>query len=153
MAGLNRMAIGRGALLRLALLLACLSAGLVLSACTSPTSALAPSATSCFETIPIASEVLGDHGRLLGVRYLTLSTINADLRRENIRPLPTNGLHVDVHLCVLGYHGPFKRSAVQSPWPIGKRRGVDVLVIFSADRRHILHTVRVSKLPLRLGRI
>jgi len=153
MEGLTRMASGRGAIPRLVLLLACLGAGLALSACASPTGALAPSATSCFETIPIASEALHDHDRLLGVRYLTLSTINGDLRREKIRPLPTNGLRAGVHLCVVGYHGPFEPSAVKTPWPPGKRRGLDALVVFSTDRRHILHTVLVSRLPLRLARI
>lgn len=138
---------------RAALAVAFALSGFALSACTSPTSALAPSASSCFAAIPIASESLHDSGRLLGVRYLSLSTINADLARVKIRVLPTAGMSPSLHLCVLGYHGPFKRSRVQAPWPIGKRRGSEALVIFAADRRHILHTVLVTMLPLRLPRI
>lgn len=127
--------------------------GIALSACTSPTSALAPSASPCFEAIPIASETLHDHGRLLGVRSLTPATINQDLRKAGNIPIPTPGLNLAVHLCVVGYHGPFTRSEVPSPWPLGRRTGADALVIFSPDRRHVLYTVLVSKVPLRLSRI
>jgi hypothetical protein len=127
--------------------------GGLLSSCASPTSAFAPSASDCFATLPVADAAVGDNATLLGVRYLSEATINADLLRRNELPIPTGDFPVSERLCLVGYKGPFEARKLTSPWPPHRLRARAALVVFAPNRRHIFHTVLVDELPLRLSRI
>lgn len=137
----------------LVIAMAFVALGGLLSACSSPTSAFAPSASGCFATLPSASSTAGQSAVLLGVRYLSETTINADLRRRGEVPLPQAGFSSAVRLCLVGYKGPFAARRLVAPWPRGRDRALFALVVFLPNRRRVFHTVLVDRLPLRLSRI
>ena len=127
--------------------------GALLSGCASPRSAFSPSASGCFAALPMASNSVGQRAELLGVRYLSETTINMDLLRSGETPMPRGDFPASTRLCLIGYRGPFDARRVRAPWPSARERASAALVVFSPSHRRIFHTILLDRLPLRLSRI
>jgi hypothetical protein len=127
--------------------------GAVLSGCTSAKSAIGPSASPCFRTLPTAGAAVGHRGHFLGVRLLSMKVVDLDLRHHHDAELPKSRAVAATLLCVVGYQGPFQAKSVESPLPRGRTSGNFALVLVDLARDHVIAVVLLSKAPLHIGRI
>jgi hypothetical protein len=133
--------------------LAMLVVALLLAACTSPKSAIGPSASPCFRTLPTALAAVGNRGHFLGVRLLTTAVVDADLEHAHDAIVPPELAGRATLLCVVGYRGPFLASRVQKPQPKAMRSGRDALVLISLGTGRVIATLLLGGAPLRIGRM
>jgi hypothetical protein len=126
-----------------------------LSACSSPSpkSAIGPSASPCFRTLPTALAAVGHRGQFLGVRLLSVKVVDDDLRRHHQAALPASRTSAATLVCVVGYHGPFQARSVTSPWPRGRTTGTDALVLVVLSNGRVVAVVLLARAPLHIGRI
>jgi hypothetical protein len=126
-----------------------------LAGCSSPSpkSAIGPSASPCFRTLPTALAAVGNRGQFLGVRLLSVKVIDVDLRHHHQPELPKSQASAGTLLCVFGYHGPFQAKSVKSPWPKGRTSGTDALVLVKLTTGRVIAVVLLPKAPLHIGRI
>lgn len=149
----RRPAARRWPLVPIALALALSGAGL--SACTTPKNALGTTSSPCFRALPVAHQAVNGSGTLLGVRYLTAKTIDADLQRTNQREALVAPVLAGVKypVCTVGYEGHFVASRLPKPWPPGRDRSRYVLVLVDLHHDTLLAVVLLVRLPLRLSKI
>jgi hypothetical protein len=126
-----------------------------LSGCTSPSpkSAIGPSASPCFRTLPTALAAVGHRGHFLGVRLLSMKSVDLSLRRHHEAELPNSRAATATMLCVVGYQGPFKAKSVELPWPRGRRSADDALVLVDLSNGRVVAVVLLKKTPLHIARI
>jgi hypothetical protein len=126
-----------------------------LSGCTSPSpkSAIGPSASPCFRTLPTALAAVGHRGHFLGVRLLSMKVFDLSLRHHHVAELPKSRADATTMLCVVGYRGPFVAKKVESPWPLGRRSADDALVLVDLASGHVVAVVLLKKSPLHIARI
>lgn len=126
-----------------------------LTGCSSPSpkSAIGPSASPCFRTLPTALAAVGHRGSFLGVRLLPVKVVDGDLRHHHQAVLPASRAKSATMLCVVGYHGPFAAKSVRSPWPKGRSSGTDALVLVELSSGHVLAVVLLPRAPLHIARI
>jgi len=148
-AGRSRGCRRRGA----AVAVATLVIALLLAGCASPKSAIGPSASPCFRTLPTAFAAVGDHGHFLGVRLLTAAVVDADLEHAHDPTVPLTLAKRTALLCVAGYHGPYLASAVKQPWPKKRESGRYALVLVALSSGHVVVTLLMRGTPLRLGKL
>jgi hypothetical protein len=130
--------------------------GVALAGCTTPKSALGVSSLSpCFRTLPAAHQAVREKGKFLGVRYLTVAQINADLKhtRQLSDALRSPLASAKSAVCAVGYEGEFSASAVEKPWPPGRGSGKDALVLVNVKSNKVFGTILLSRPPLRLSKI
>ena len=125
----------------------------VLAGCTSAKSAIGPSASPCFRTLPTAGAAVGHRGHFLGVRLLSMKVVDLDLRHHHDAELPGSRAVATTLLCVVGYHGPFQAKSVESPLPRGRTSGNFALVLINLARDRVIAVVLLPKAPLHIGRI
>lgn len=127
----------------------------LLSGCTSPSpkSAIGPSASPCFRTLPTALAAVGHRGHFLGVRLLSMKSVDLSLRRHHQAELPKSEAASTTMLCVVGYQGPFKAKSVELPWPKGRRSADDALVLVDLSNGRVVAVVLLKKTPLHIARI
>ena len=126
-----------------------------LAGCSSPSpkSAIGPSASPCFRTLPPALAAVGHRGQFLGVRLLSVKVVDLDLRHHHQAELPKSWASAATLLCVVGYHGPFQAKFVKSPWPRGRTSGSDALVLVKLSSGRVIAVVLLPRTPLHIGRI
>jgi hypothetical protein len=126
-----------------------------LSGCTSPSpkSAIGPSASPCFRTLPTALAAVGHRGHFLGVRLLSMKVFDLSLRHHHVAELPKSRAGATTMLCVVGYRGPFVAKKVESPWPQGRTSADDALVLVDLANGHVVAVVLLKKSPLHIARI
>jgi hypothetical protein len=126
-----------------------------LAGCSSPSprSAIGPSASPCFRTLPTALAAVGHRGTFLGVRLLSVKVVDADLRHHHQPALPGPRSSASTLVCVVGYHGPYEAESVEAPWPQGRGSGTDALVLVVLATGHVIAVVLLPRAPLHIGRI
>jgi hypothetical protein len=127
----------------------------LLAGCTSPSpkSAIGPSASPCFRTLPTALAAVGHRGHFLGVRLLSMKAVDLSLRRHHEAELPKSRAASATMLCVVGYQGPFKSKSVELPWPRGRRSADNALVLVNLASGRVVAVVLLKKTPLHIARI
>lgn len=128
-------------------------ASLLLGACTSAKSAIGPSSSPCFRTLPTAFAAVGSRGHFLGVRLLTTAVVDTDLEHAHDLPLPAALVARRTLLCVVGYHGPFVATALTEPWPKSRHLGSDALVLIPLGSGRVIATLLLRRSPLRIARM
>jgi hypothetical protein len=126
-----------------------------LSGCTSPSpkSAIGPSSSPCFRTLPTALAAVGHRGHFLGVRLLSMKVVDLSLRHHHEAELPNSRAGGATMLCVVGYQGPFVAKKVELPWPQGRRSADDALVLINLANGRVVAVVLLKKTPLHISRI
>jgi hypothetical protein len=126
-----------------------------LSGCTSPSpkSAIGPSASPCFRTLPTALAAVGHRGHFLGVRLLSMKAVDFSLRHHYEAELPKSRAAAATMLCVVGYQGPFVATSVESPWPQGRKSGRDALVLVDLANGRVVAVVLLRRTPVDISRI
>jgi hypothetical protein len=127
-----------------------------LSGCSSPSpkSAIGPSASPCFRTLPTALAAVGHKGHFQGVRLLSVKVVDLDLRHHHHQAeLPKLRASATTLLCVVGYQGRFEAKSVTSPWPQGRTSGAYALVLVGLSSGRVIAVVLLPKVPLHIGRI
>jgi hypothetical protein len=126
-----------------------------LASCSSPSpkSAIGPSASPCFRTLPTALAAVGHKGHFLGVRLLSVKVVDSDLRHHHQPALPRSRATDATLLCVVGYRGPFQAKSVELPWPRGRTSGSDALVLVELASGRVIAVVLLPKTPLHIARI
>jgi hypothetical protein len=126
-----------------------------LSGCTSPSpkSAIGPSASPCFRTLPTALAAVGHRGHFLGVKLLSMKEVDFSLKHHREAELPKSRAAGATMLCVVGYQGPFRAKAVELPWPPKRRSADNALVLVNLANGRVIAVVLLKKTPLHISRI
>jgi hypothetical protein len=129
---------------------ASLAAALVLAAallasCSSARTDFGTTDASCYLELPTASQAVGGHGHLEGVRKYTLSSL------RTVAPRLYGRLADDVSkkqgVCVAGYTGHFTASEVSKP--LGHPSGTLAVAVVTTPGNKLLGTLILTKLPVR----
>ena len=117
----------------------------LLTACSGARSGQGTSAESCYLALPTASEAVGDHGHLAGVRKFTLSGL------RGVAPQLYHRLADEVPkgqaVCVVGYTGKFNETMVSKP--LGRPTGTLAVVVVTTPANKLLGTLILTKIPVR----
>jgi hypothetical protein len=125
----------------------CLLALGLLGGCTSARSELGTSDSACFLALPTATRAVGAHGRLLGVRLLS-STSLGHLAPSLAADLPPGEL-TRGRICVLAFAGSFTATTVAQP--VGLPSGPVAVVVTSSPSNRLIGTAIVRRAPLHFG--
>jgi len=119
----------------------------VVSGCTTVRSDLGTSDSSCYLALPTATKAVDAHGRMIGVRRLTLST----LRRQ--APSLSAGLGTtraaSQVVCAVAFEGRYTQASVSQPY--GQSSGHLAVVVSTNPGNHLLGTFLFTRLPLHFG--
>jgi len=121
-----------------------LAASLV-TACSAARSGQGTTAESCYLALPTASDAVGDHGHLAGVRKFTLSGLHGvapRLYRHLADEVPKGQA-----VCVVAYTGKFNAAMVSKP--LGRPAGTLAVVVVTTPANHLLGTLILTKIPVR----
>jgi len=131
-------------------LLACAAlavSALGLGGCAAAREELGTAASGCFVDLALASHAVHDHGRLLGVRLVSVTSLSAHA------PLLFNAAEVEgrrlAQVCLVAFGGHFVARGVERP--IGAPSGVLAVVELGYPRRRLLATLLVTRPPLPFG--
>lgn len=124
---------------------ALLVAASLLTACSAARTGQGTTAESCYLALPTASEAVGDHGHLEGVRKFTLSGLRSVAPRlyDHLADEVPKGQAV----CVVGYTGKFSATMVSKP--LGRPTGTLAVVVVTTPANHLLGTLILTKIPVR----
>ncbi|HXP33827.1 MAG TPA: hypothetical protein VN820_07390 [Acidimicrobiales bacterium] len=124
---------------------ALLVAASLLTACSASRTGQGTTAESCYLALPTASEAVGDHGHLEGVRKFTLSGLHGVAPRlyKRLADEVPKGQAV----CVVGYTGKFTATMVSKP--LGRPTGTLAVVVVTTPANHLLGTLILTKIPVR----
>jgi len=117
----------------------------LLTACSAARSGQGTTAESCYLALPTASEAVGHHGHLAGVRKFTLSGLRGVAPRlyDRLADEVPRGQAV----CVDGYTGRFNATMVSKP--LGRPTGTLAVVVVTTPANHLLGTLILTKIPVR----
>ena len=117
----------------------------LLAACSAARTGQGTSAESCYLALPTASEAVGDHGHLAGVRKFTLSGLHGVAPRlyDHLADEVPKGQAV----CVVGYTGKFNAAMVSKP--LGRPAGTVAVVVVTTPANKLLGTLILTKIPVR----
>ncbi len=117
----------------------------LLTACSAARTGQGTTGESCYLALPTASEAVGDHGHLAGVRKFTLSGLHG------VAPRLYGRLADEVPkgqaVCVVGYTGKFNATMVSKP--LGRPTGTLAVVVVTTPANHLLGTLILTKIPVR----
>jgi hypothetical protein len=120
-------------------------AATLLASCSSARTDYGTTDASCYLELPTATQAVGGHGHLEGVRKYTLSGLH------NVAPRLYNRLAKDLSksqgVCIAGYTGHFTAAEVQKP--IGKPSGTLAVAVVTTPGNKLLGTLILTKLPVR----
>jgi hypothetical protein len=119
----------------------------VLTGCTSVRSSLGTSDSSCYLTLPVASQAVGGHGKFLGIHAYTPSQLKARSSRLYAELIAAHA--TTAHMCVAAYTGTFTADKVAKP--LGKSSGRLATTVINASDRKVLATVLFHRLPRHFG--
>ncbi len=117
----------------------------LLTACSAARTGQGTSAESCYLALPTASEAVGDHGHLAGVRKFTLSSLHGMAPRlyDHLADEVPKGQAV----CVVAYTGKFDKAMVSKP--LGRPTGTLAVVVVTTPANKLLGTLILTKIPVR----
>ena len=131
-------------------LLACaalVASALGLGGCAAAREELGTAASGCFVDLALASHAVHDHGKLRGVRLVSVRSLSAHA------PLLFNAAEVEgkrlSQVCLVAYGGHFVARQVERP--IGAPLGDLAVVELGYPRRRLLATLLVTRPPLPFG--
>jgi hypothetical protein len=120
-------------------------AAMLLASCSSARTDFGTTDASCYLELPTASQAVGGHGHLEGVRKYTLSGL------RNVAPRLYDRLAKDVPkkqgVCIAGYTGHFTASEVSKA--MGKPSGTLAVAVVTTPGNKLLGTLVLTKLPVR----
>jgi hypothetical protein len=133
------------------------AAALLLSACTSYRAGLGPRDAFCFSSFPEARQAVGSKPQFAGVRYVSASTLVADLRRIRRHHIVVPDALSDfgqTGACLFGYHlGASPRSLVPRSWhPLPGPYRFAVVVVDQQTHRVVIVVV-LPRPPLRFSHL
>ena len=116
-----------------------------LTACSAARTGQGTTAESCYLALPTASEAVGGHGHLAGVRKFTLSGLHGVAPRlyDRLADEVPRGQAV----CVVGYTGTFNAAMVSKP--LGRPTGTLAVVVVTTPANRLLGTLILDKIPVR----
>jgi hypothetical protein len=124
---------------------ALVAAAALLTACSAARTGQGTSSESCYLALPTASEAVGDHGHLAGVRKYTLSGLHG------VAPRLYGHLAHDVpkgqSVCIVAYTGAFNAAMVSKP--LGRQKGTLAVVVVTTPANKLLGTLILTKIPVR----
>jgi hypothetical protein len=123
-----------------------LTAGL-LAGCTSARSSPGTSDSSCFLSLPTASQAVHGHGHFLGVHRFSVSALRKKAPR--LTALMAKDHPGTQDICITAYTGTFTAATVSKP--LGKPAGKLAVVITETGTNHLVATVIFTRLPLRFA--
>jgi hypothetical protein len=119
----------------------------LLGGCTAARSELGTSDGACFSALPTATRSVGGHGRLLGVRLLTPTSLG-HLAPSLAADLPA-GEPSREGICVLAFAGSFTAGTVARP--AGLPSGPVAVVVTRSASNRLIGTLIVPRAPLDFG--
>jgi len=125
----------------------CLLLALVLAGCTSARNSLGTSDSSCYLSLPTATDAVQSHGRLLGVHLFDLKALR-QRAPQLFQALDTKYV-AQQKVCVVAFSGHFDRNSVSSPH--GRSSGRLAVVVTTSPANHVLGTVIFTRPPLHFG--
>ncbi|HLI44254.1 MAG TPA: hypothetical protein VKU92_07270 [Acidimicrobiales bacterium] len=136
--------------------LALCAAALLLSACTSYRAGLGPRDAICFSSFPEARRAVGPEPQFAGVRYVSASTLVADLRRIRRHHIVVPDALSDfgqTGACLFGYHLGASRSPLPGSWhPLSGPYRFAVVVVDQQTHR-VVTVVVLPRPPLRFSHL
>jgi hypothetical protein len=117
----------------------------VFAGCTSARSDLGTTDESCYLALPTASQAVGGHGHLSGIRKYRVEDM------KNVAPrlydyIADQAPRTQV-ICLAGYTGHFTKAMVEKP--IGRPTGTLAVVVVTSPHNKVLATLILKKLPVR----
>lgn len=120
-------------------------AATLLASCSSARTDFGTSDASCYLELPTASQAVGGHGHLEGVRKYSLSGL------RNVAPQLYDRLAKAVSkkqgVCIAGYTGHFTAADVSRA--MGKPSGTLAVVVVTTPGNKLLGTLILTKIPVR----
>ena len=141
-------AVGRWRPLSAALLLAVACACSVLPGCTSVRNDLGTSSGDCYVAIPAATDAVGGHGHLVGVRLVGVGALPSYSRRLYSAARSAPGRRV-TRVCLVAFAGRFDASSVTAP--IGRSTGRVAVVEVTYPENRVLGTLLVGRSEVPFG--
>jgi hypothetical protein len=117
----------------------------LLTACSAARTGQGTSSESCYLALPTASEAVGDHGHLAGVRKFTLSGLHGVAPR--LYAHLADEVPKGQALCVVAYTGKFNAGMVSKP--LGRPTGTLAVVVVTTPANKLLGTLILTKIPVR----
>jgi hypothetical protein len=120
-------------------------AAVLLASCSTARSDFGTTDASCYLALPTASQAVGGHGHLEGVRKYTLSSLRTVAPRLYSRL--ANDVSKKQGVCVAGYSGHFTASDVSKA--MGRQSGTLAVAVVTTPGNKLLGTLILTKLPVR----
>jgi hypothetical protein len=117
----------------------------VFAGCTSARAGLGTTDDSCYLALPTASQAVGGHGHLTGIRKYRVEDMKS-LAPRLYDYLADQAPRTQV-ICLAGYTGLFTRAMVEKP--IGRPTGKLAVVVVTSPGNKVLGTLILKKLPVR----
>lgn len=126
-------------------LVAVVAAATLLAGCGVARNELGTVNSNCYVVLPIADGAVHHHGKLHGVRLVSVASLRARAPHlyEAAKSAPPPVVR---EVCLVAFTGKFTSSAVTDP--LGKKRGVLAVVEISYPQKRLLGTLLVRKAPL-----
>lgn len=120
-------------------------AATLLASCSSARTDFGTNDASCYLELPTATQAVGGHGHLEGVRKYTLSGL------RNVAPRLYDRLAKDVSkkqgVCIAGYTGHFTAAEVTKA--MGRPSGTLAVAVVTTPGNKLLGTLILTKIPVR----
>ncbi len=119
----------------------------LLFGCTAARSNLGTSDSACYLALPAATKAVGSHGRLLGVRLMSLKALSQKsphLFKSSLDEHPSRQ-----RVCVIAFVGKFTSISVSKP--LGRPSGRLAVVALEAPSNQLLGTAILDHPPLQFG--
>jgi hypothetical protein len=117
----------------------------VLTGCSSARAGLGTTDESCYLALPTASQAVGGHGHLSGIRKYRVANMKS-LAPRLYHYIAVQAPTTQV-ICLAGYTGTFSQSMVEKP--IGHPTGKLAVVVVTFPGNKVLATLLLEKLPVR----
>jgi hypothetical protein len=115
------------------------------AACTSARSDLGTTDESCYLALPTASQAVGGHGHLSGIRKYRVADMKGMAPR--LYDYIADQAPKTQVICLAGYTGHFTKAMVEKP--IGRPTGTVAVVVVTSPHNQVLATLILKKLPVR----
>lgn len=117
-----------------------------LGGCAAARNELGTAASSCYVDLPVALEAVHHHGKLGGVRLVTVASLRPHAPRLYRAALAERHRG---SVCLLAFSGDFAASRVERP--IGRGTGHLAVVELAYPTKRLLATLLVLRAPLSFG--
>jgi hypothetical protein len=121
------------------------ASGAAASGCTSARTNQGTADESCYLSLPTAQKAVGGHGRLAGVRKVSLNALRgmapklyADLA-DSLSPRQA--------VCLAAYKGHFTSTEVRAP--LGRQAGPLAVAVVTTPGNRVLGTLILDRIPVR----